>query len=86
MIENLAKKIVTQYDNLPPRKKAMADIVGIFLSSVIGASVVVTILNFGLWFELAMVMICYGVWGMISLLYKSRVEHYEFQEKFNKKS
>ncbi len=85
MIENLAKNIVTRYDNLSPRKKAMADIVGILLSSVIGAAIVVTILNFGLWFELAMVMICYGVWGMIRFLYLSRVEHYEFQEKYNKK-
>jgi hypothetical protein len=57
----------------------MADIVGILLSSVIGASIVVTILNFGLWFELAMVMICYGVWGMIKILYRSRVDYYETQ-------
>ncbi len=85
MIEQIAQKIVTQYDNLPPRKKAMADMVGIFLSSVIGASIVVLVLYFGFWFEFAMLFICYGVFGMISLLYRSRVEHYEFQEKYNKK-
>jgi uncharacterized membrane protein YjjP (DUF1212 family) len=85
MITNLAKKIVSAYDNLTPKRKALVDLVCIMLSAVIGASIIVTILNFGLWLELAIAFICYGIWGMVSLLYKSRVEHYEFQEKYNKK-
>jgi len=85
MIENLAKNIITRYDNLPPRKKAMVDLVSLFVFSIIGASIVVLVLYFGFWFESAMLFICYGIWGMISLLYKSRVEHYESQEKYGRK-
>ncbi len=84
MIENLAKNIITTYDNLSPRKKALADMVVIFGSSVIGALAVITVISLGLWMEAGIAFICYGIWGMISLLYKSRVEHYEFQAKFKK--
>jgi heme A synthase len=84
VITDLAQKIVSTYDNLSPKRKALADIVGIFISIIIATGIVVLVAYYGTWFQFAMGMIAYGIWGMISMLYKSRVAYYEYQEKHGK--
>ena len=79
MIENLAKKIVTQYDNLSPKRKALADIASAFVGVFIGTGLVAIMAHFGLWMEFAIFMVCYGIWGMLKLIYQSRVDYYETQ-------
>ena len=39
MIEQIAQKIVTSYDNLSPKRKALADMVGITFSIIVGITV-----------------------------------------------
>ncbi len=77
MIENLARKIVNYFDNLPPKRKALAEILGIFVSVIIGSSLVFITVHFGLFYEFGMLLICYGIYGMLKLIYQSRVEYYE---------
>lgn len=84
MIKQIAQKIVTTYDNLSPRKKALADMVGITFGIIIGITVIGIVVSYGLWAELAFGLLIYSLYGMVTLLYKSRVEYYEIQEKFNK--
>lgn len=84
MIEKLAQKLVTQYDNLSPRKKALADISSIFIGVALGSSVMFVAARFGLVLEFAIAMICYGIFGMLKVLYKSRVSYYETLERLKK--
>jgi len=84
MITELAQKIVSTYDSLPPKQKALADIVGILFSVIIATGIVFVVAYYGTWVQFGIGMICYGIWGMLSLLYKSRVQYYEFQEKHGK--
>ena len=84
MIEQIAQKIVTSYDNLSPKRKALADMVGITFSIIVGITVVGIVVSYGLWAELAFGLVIYSLYGMITLLYKSRVEYYELQAKLKK--
>ena len=85
MIEQIAQKLVTTYDNLPPKHKALADIVGVLFGVCIGVGFLLIAAYFDLWMQVAIGMLIYSIGGMIHLLYKSRVAHYEFHEKYNKK-
>lgn len=85
MIEPIAQKIITAYDKLPPKQKALADMLGILFGAVIGAILVAIIVSNGLWMELGLGLLAYSIFGMIHLIYKSRVAHYEFQEKYGDK-
>jgi len=85
MIEQIAQKIITTYDNLPPKKKALADMVSMLFAVFIATGIVAIASAYNLWFEVAMGFLIYSIGGMIHLLYKSRVAHYEFQEKYSKK-
>ena len=73
------------YHNGTPEQKAKFDVITAMGSAIIGSLIVITILNFGLWLELSICLICYGVFGMIRILYRSRVDHYKFQEKYRDK-
>lgn len=77
MIENLATKIFTYFDNLSPKQKALAEILGIFASVILGTSLVFITVHFGLFYEFGILLICYGIYGMLKLIYQSRVEYYE---------
>ena len=85
MINTLAQKIVTGYDNLPPQRKALADMFGVLLGVLIGSGIIAIAIQFNLFLEVALLMLAYGIGGMIVLIYKSRVEYYKFQEKYGKK-
>ena len=85
MIEPIAQKIITAYDNLSPKRKALADMIGILFSAVIGAIVVAIIAVNGFWTELGLGLLAYSIFGMVHLLYKSRVAHYEFEQKYKGK-
>jgi threonine/homoserine/homoserine lactone efflux protein len=84
MITELAHKLIAKYDNLPPKKKAFADIVGILVSTSIALGIVAVVAYHGTWVQFFIGCICYLIWSAISMLYKSRVQYYEFQEKYNK--
>jgi hypothetical protein len=73
------------YYNGSPAQKARIDIVVMFGCAILGSLIVVAIMHFGFWFELCISLICYGVFNMVMILYRSRIDHYEYQEKFNKK-
>ena len=85
MIKTLAENIVNKYDNLSPSRKALADMSGMLICALIGGTIVGLIVNMGLWFEVAIGFIVYGIYGMLSLIYKSRVAYYEFEQKYGKK-
>jgi asparagine N-glycosylation enzyme membrane subunit Stt3 len=73
------------FDNLSPKQKALVDIAGALVAALIGSGIVAFIAYMGYWFEFAMALICYGMFGLIKMLYESRVFHYELQNKLNKK-
>ena len=83
MIEQITQKIITTYDNLPPKRKALADMVGMLFAVVIGTGIVFTIAHFGLWMEMAIGLVVYAMLGMLSLIYKSRVAYYEYLDTLN---
>lgn len=85
MIEQFAQKIVTAYDNLPPKKKALADMLVIVFGVLLVSSIVGLVAHFGLWIQFLMFWFGYFISSMIYLIYKSRVAHYEFQEKYGNK-
>jgi hypothetical protein len=78
-------KLAEKFANLSPKQKAFAEIAGTVLASIIGSGIVVLVAHLGYWFEFAMALICYGMFGLIKMLYESRVFHYELQNKLNKK-
>ncbi len=77
MIENLATKIVNYFDNLSPKRKALAEILGIFVFATLGAGLVFVTVHLKLFYEFGLLLICYGIYGMLKLIYQSRVEYYE---------
>lgn len=85
MIEPIAQKIITAYDNLSPKRKALADMIGILFSVGIAGCIVAIIAVNGFWTEFGLGLLAYSIFGMVHLIYKSRVAHYEFQEKYDKK-
>lgn len=84
MIEQPAQRIVTAYNNLSPKRKALADMLGMLVSILIGTGIVFMIAHFGLWMEMAIGFVLYGMGGMMYMIYKSRVDYYEFREKYGK--
>lgn len=85
MIEPIAQKIITAYDNLSPKRKALADMLGMLVGVTIGTGIVFAVATFGLWMEMAIGIVLYAMYGMLSLIYKSRVAYYEYVEKYGKK-
>lgn len=72
------------YENLSPRKKALADMIGMLFVCILSTSAVSIVFLFDLWFELAMLLLCYGIFGMIKLLYQSRVAYYEYKNQLKR--
>ena len=83
-MNNFVVNLYNKYENLPPKQKAALDMLGMFFSVVVGTSFVSFVAVNGYWSELAFCFLLYALYGMLSLLYKSRVAHYEFQEKYKK--
>ena len=83
-MNNFVVNLYNKYENLPPKQKAAFDMLGMLVSAIIGSVVVAFVAVNGWWGELAFCFVIYALYGMLSLLYKSRVAHYEFQEKYKK--
>lgn len=82
MIINLAHKLLTKYENLPPKPKAFVDIAGILLGMCIAIGIVGLFAYYGTLFQFFIGLICYLVWSAIYMLYKSRVQYYEAIERY----
>jgi hypothetical protein len=85
MIKNLFLKYFTKYYNLPPKPKALCDMVGIFLFMATIFAVVGFISTMGYWYEVFVFSMAYLLWSLVSLLYTSRVRWYELEEKYKNK-
>ena len=53
----MISKLLHKYDNLKPEHKALADMVGLLVGAVICSGIVIIIASYGLWFELAKIII-----------------------------
>ena len=81
---NLVNNLYQKYNNLKPKHKALADMLGVFLGMSLGALIITFIIanDKGMW--LAYALIGYGIFGMIKTLYQFRVEYYEGLERLKK--
>ena len=82
---NLINTLFVKYDNLSPKHKAMVDMFGMLFVVLVSTGIVATAIYFELLMEVAIVMMCYGMYGLVKTFYQLRVAHYEFQEKYGKK-
>lgn len=82
---NLINTLFVKYDNLSPKHKAMVDMFGMLFIALFSSSIVATAIYFDLLMEVSILMVCYGLYGLIKTFYQFRVAHYEFQEKYSKK-
>ena len=85
MIKELFLKTFTKYYNLPPKQKALCDMIGIFafIAGIFGF--VGFISTMGYWYEFFVLSMAYLVWSLVHMLYTTRVRWYELEEKYNKK-
>lgn len=84
MIKQKFYELYTKYENLSPKQKALIDILQGFVIFGISMGILSIVVYFSLFAEFAICMLGYGIISMLGLLYRSRVEYYEFKEKFKK--
>ena len=76
----MISKLLQKYDNLKPEHKALADIVGLLVTALFCGGIVSIIVAHGLWFELGMVILAYGCYGLFKTFYEARVFYYKCKE------
>jgi hypothetical protein len=70
------------FENLTPKQKTLLEFAGVGIGTAIGVTIMWVAVTYGFVFEFAMCMIGYGIYGMLKMLYKSRVEYYTRREKY----
>ena len=81
---NLVNNLYQKYDNLKPKHKALADMLGVFFGMCAISLVIAFAIANGGFIWIAYALMAYGIWGMVRMLYKFRVEHYESLERLKK--
>lgn len=81
-MNNFVCNLLNKYEALPPKRKAMVDVLGMLFSAMLVGGLSAIVVAYSLWMELAFALIAYGLYGMIKIIYQIQVSHYEFVEKY----
>ena len=76
----MISKLLYKYDNLKPEHKALADIAGLLFTALLCTGIVAFVASHGYWFEMAMVFLAYGCYGLFKTFYDARVFYYKCKE------
>jgi hypothetical protein len=76
----LIEKLFTA--KLTPKQKTILEFMGMGVVFVIANFIIWLCVTYGLWFELAMTMIGYGIYSMCRVLYQARLEYWTRREKY----
>ncbi len=69
------------YYNATPQRKAVLDMIGMFVGAVLGGSLVSLVAINGWWGELSFALLVYAFYGLLKATYQYKVSHYEALDK-----
>ena len=81
-MKNWIEKIYYWFDGLTPKQKTIVEFVNMGILIAFVNLVMWLCVTYGLWFELAMTMIGYGIYSMCRILYQARLEYWTRREKY----